>query len=242
MATSAAYRIRHHGVAYEVEAPLPGRPRAARLLADGVEVDEQQAGYLERATLTHGETRIDVGWDVRNRVRRCDLVEHLDGSPLPVPREERTPLEPPPGTRAARIARFKREHPRAYAARHVAVAAAEVLAALLGLRLLLGHLLPRLDLPSIDIPTFDLPSLPLPRLPQLDLPELPVPDLPDLALPGWISAILASLKWWTPLVVAAVVAAREVKRRRAKEQARAEREAAYSSRSDADNERRGTDG
>ncbi|NHC45584.1 hypothetical protein, partial [Motilibacter aurantiacus] len=168
MATETAYRIRHRGVAYEVEAPVPGRARTARLLADGIEVDEQQAGYLEHARLTHGGTRIDVGWDLRNRVHRCDLVEMLAEAALPAAREERTPLDPPDGTRAARLARFKREHPRVYAARHVVAALAEVAAALLGLRLLLSHLLPHLDLPRLrlpfDLPTFDLPSLPLPRV------------------------------------------------------------------------------
>ena len=220
-----------------MEAPVEGRPRTARLRADGVQVDERQAGYLEPAVLTHEGTRVEVRWDVRNHVRRCDLLEKVDAGPLPVAREERTPFDPPPGTRAARLARFKREHARLYAARHVALAAAQIAAALLGLRLLLGTLLPRLDLPSID-----LPRLPRLHLPRPDLPGLPLPGLPTVTPPDWLLAIMHSLKWWTPVVVATAVAVREVKRRRAKEQARAEREAAYLTRRPDENDERGTDG
>ena len=70
------------------------------------------------------------------------------------------------------LVRLRKEHPRVYAARHVILALAQVLAAVLGLRLLL----PRLDLSFL--PRIDLPRVDLPALPRLDLPRIPWPDLP----------------------------------------------------------------
>jgi hypothetical protein len=51
---------------------------------------------------------------------------------------EPTPLEP--GTRAPRHARFEREHPRLYAARHVIMGVLQVAAVLIGLFVLLRFL------------------------------------------------------------------------------------------------------
>ena len=49
-----------------------------------------------------------------------------------------------------------------------------------------------------------------------DLPDIPWPDLdlPDWSLPGWLAAVLASKKYWFPILVAIGVAVAEVRRRR----------------------------
>ena len=65
------------------------------------------------------------------------------------------------------------------------------------------------------LPDWHLPRIPRPDLPDI-LPDLPWPDLdlPDLSLPGWLAALLASKKYWFPILVAIAVAAAEVRRRR----------------------------
>jgi len=129
-------------------------------------------------------------------------------------RSERFPFEPAPGTLAAWVQRLQREHPRLWAARHVVLATGRVLAGLLGLvvlvqvllRQVLGWLadrLPDVDLPSIPFPDVDLPSIPWPDV-----------DLPDVSLPGWLLVLLGTAKFWVPILVAVVLAVREVRRRK----------------------------
>ena len=132
-------------------------------------------------------------------------------------------FEPPAGSRAARVLAFGRRHPRLYASRHVAGAVAKVLLGLLGVTVLLRSLLrpavewvrervPDVDLPLVPWP--ELPRIPWPDIPWPDLPEIPWPDLPDLHAPAWLLAVLATAKFWGPLLVALAVAVREVRRRR----------------------------
>jgi hypothetical protein len=101
-------------------------------------------------------------------------------------------FEPPQGTRAHRRWAWERRHPRLHAARHVAVAAAQVIAGVVGLGLLLAM---------------------LPRIPWPDLPAIPWPDLPDVTVPAWLRAVLESRKYWWPVLVAIAVAVLEVRRR-----------------------------
>jgi hypothetical protein len=121
------------------------------------------------------------------------------------PRPEVLPFEPPPGSRAHRVWQWQQVHPRTWAARHVVVASAQVLAGLLAVGLVVD-LLPSFDLPSWDFP--DLPAIPLPHLP------LPQVGLPHWSLPGWARAVLETKKYWFPVVVGVVVAVHEVRRRR----------------------------
>ena len=60
-----------------------------------------------------------------------------------------------------------------------------------------------------------LPDWDLPRIPRPDLPDIPWPDidLPELSLPGWLAALLATKKYWFPILVAVAVAVAEVRRR-----------------------------
>jgi hypothetical protein len=135
---------------------------------------------------------------------------------LTAPGGSEVELEPEPGSAAARRARFAREHPGLYAARHAAKGVGKALGPLIGIGLLLG-LLPRLSLPLPDLPRIPLPDLPSLPLPALDLPNLP--DLPDLSVPAWLAALLATAKIWGPILVGIVLAVREYRRRRRREPA-----------------------
>jgi hypothetical protein len=142
----------------------------------------------------------------------------VEALPKPLARfatAERHEFAPPPGSLAARLEAFRRDHPRLWASRHVALGAGKVVVALLGvaalLRLLvepvmtwLGAVLRGL-LPAIDIPW-----------PDIDLPAIPWPDidLPDLRPPGWLLVVLATAKFWVPILVGIGLAVVEVRRRR----------------------------
>lgn len=157
-----------------------------------------------------------------DRIAPVDEVARAAAAELPaalakvatLSRAERIPFEPAPGTLAARLQRLQREHPRLWAARHVVLATARVLAGLLGvlvflqvvLRQVLGWLtdhLPDVDLPDIPWPDIDLPSIPWPDI-----------DLPDVSLPGWLLVLVGTAKFWVPILVAVVLAVREVRRRK----------------------------
>ncbi|REE96928.1 hypothetical protein [Thermomonospora umbrina] len=139
---------------------------------------------------------------------------------------EKHPFEPPPGTLGARLLTFQRRHPKLYASRHVVLATAQVLLGLLGVAVFFTLVLGRVvewaaeRLPDVSLPEVDLPSIPWPDLPLPDPPDLP--DLPDVALPGWIAAVLATAKFWVPILIAIGVAVEEVRKRRKRERARAE--------------------
>lgn len=135
----------------------------------------------------------------------------------------RVPLDPPPGTRAARLAAFQHAHPRVYASRHVVSAAGQVLLVVLGVGVLVRGLLPSIDwawLPEVDTSW----------LPDVDLSW--IPDrlgwlwslLPDISMPGWWNTLIGSTKYWLPILIAIGVAANEVERRRKARQAKSERD------------------
>ena len=129
---------------------------------------------------------------------------------------ERHPFAPAPGTLAARLQALEDRHPRLWASRHVVLGVLKVVAGLLGLAVLLqalvrpvlrwlASLVPDVDLP---LPDLDLPSIPWP---DVDLPDL---HLPDLAVPGWLAAVLATAKFWGPVLVGIGLAVAEVRRKR----------------------------
>jgi hypothetical protein len=134
---------------------------------------------------------------------------------------ERHPFDPVPGTPAARLRAFEERHPRLWASRHVVAGVARVLVGLLGLAVLLQALVrPLLRWLAGLVPDVDLPRLPLP---DLDLPSIPWPDvdLPDLTVPGWLAAVLATAKFWGPVLVGIGVAVVEVRRKRRRDAGRA---------------------
>lgn len=130
---------------------------------------------------------------------------------VPGRRPERIDFEPPTGTSAHRRFLWAGRHPRLHAARHVAVAVGQVVAGLLMARIALGFVL---DLNWGWLPDWQLPRLPRPDLPDISWPDI---DLPDLSLPGWLAAILATKRYWFPILVAIAVAVAEVRRRRRRE-------------------------
>ena len=131
------------------------------------------------------------------------------GAFLDLATAQRHPFDPPPGSVAARLRAFQERHPRLWAARHVALGVAKVLGSLLGVAVLVQALVaPLLRWLSGLLPAVDLPDLPLP---DIDVPW-PDPELPDLTLPGWVAAVLATAKFWVPVLVRMVLAAREARR------------------------------
>jgi hypothetical protein len=190
-----AFCTHHRGQRIEVVPDSLWERDRIRLVVDGETVDETKA---------HGpKTRLSgAGFEIRavtplwgGSVTRAELVPQDGGDPVV--------LEPEPGTRAARRARFEREHPRVYAARHVVKGAAQVALALIGLTFLLS-LIPDINI-HIDLPEIDLPDLPWPHI-----------DLPQIEIPGWLREVLQSKKYWLPVVVGIVVANAELNRRRNK--------------------------
>ncbi|WP_207934835.1 hypothetical protein, partial [Actinomadura sp. KC06] len=124
-------------------------------------------------------------------------------------RPERIAFGPAEGTRAARREALARAHPVLYASRHVVAAAGRVVFPLLGLGVLVRVLLGWIPRPDVPFPDVDAPSIPWPDVPWPDLP-----DLPDVSAPPWLAVILASAKFWAPILIAVVVAAREARRRK----------------------------
>lgn len=165
------------------------------LTIDGEEVAEGRSAG-RRVTVGHDdvEVRVHLAWHGLAIVRA--ELQRQGAPPLP--------LEPEPGSLAARRERFAREHPALFAAQHVVVGIGKVVLPLVGIGLLVGLLAeipwPAVDLPSIPAPSIDLPSIPLP---SIDLPEIP----------GWIQAVVESSKYWGPIVAGVWLAIREYRRR-----------------------------
>lgn len=198
------WTIRHDGTVYDIVAG--DDKRASRLLADGDEVDTQTAGYWESSTLTHDETTIKVSWGPRNQITDAVLIG---------PGDTRTPLTPPPGSRAAAREAFQREHPTLYVLRRTAVAGVEIVIGILGVGALLGVFLGSL------LPRLDLSWIPTPSAPDwfryLDigywLGRLGL-SWPDIDIPDWIQAALEHKKYWLPVLIALLVALGELERRK----------------------------
>ena len=130
----AAFSTHHQGQRIEVVPDSLWERDRIRLLVDGEPVDETKAhGPKTRLKGEDFEIRaVTPLWG--GSVTRAELVPIDGGEPIA--------LEPEPGTRAAKRARFEREHPNLYAARHVVKGAAQVALALVGLTFLLS-LIPR---------------------------------------------------------------------------------------------------
>jgi hypothetical protein len=193
------FTTQHRGQQVEVVPDSLWERDRIRLLVDGLEIAETKANGPK--TVLAGD-----GFEIRavmpiwgGSVIRAELVPADGGVPVR--------LEPEPGTRAARRARFEREHPRLYAYRHVVKGAGQVALAIIGLTFLL-RLLPAIPWPDIDLPAIPLPSI--------DLPDIPWPqiDLPDIAVPGWIKAIAQSKQYWLPIVIGLFLANAELERRK----------------------------
>jgi hypothetical protein len=194
--TPASFTTEHRGRRVEVIPDSLWERDRIRLLVDGEEVAETKANGPK--TVLAGD-----GFEIRavtpiwgGSVIRAELVPADGGAPVA--------LEPEPGTRAARRAKFEREHPRLYAARHVVKGAGQVALAIIGLSFLM-RLLPAIPWPDIDLPSIPLPDIPWPSI-----------DLPELEVPAWIKAIARTKMYWLPIVIGIVLALGELERRRRK--------------------------
>lgn len=201
---SGLFTLDHDGTHYELEVEPTGLlGNTARLFADG----EQAAGVnkdLEPLKLETDQLKITVTCDLFHRVKKLVTVTKEGDEPLY--------FSPPEGSLMAKLERLEREKPVLYASRHVGLAAGKLVAGLLGIGAIFKLLLPRIPWPDIDLPDV--------RLPKIDLPDVPWPDLdipwPDLELPAWMKAVLATAKWWGPIVAAIFVALHEVDKNRKK--------------------------
>lgn len=216
-AMPARYTLDHAGSRLEVEVVAARLTNTARLFVDGQQVDEQQASLGDRTYLRWQQRAVLVQWGWwSGQVARCVLFEEHESRP----EREGIPFTPPPGTRAARLARFRREHPALYAARHIAIAVLQVALPLLGIGALITGLLPDLDwswLPDIRVFLRSLRA-------QIGawLPDIGLPFDPRQWLRPWIlwvvkSPVFAWGKWLLPVVIASFVAIEEFQRHQRKQ-------------------------
>ena len=221
MADTAQERwvLEHDGHRLEVEGPRSRATRRLRLFVDGEEVAEREVAGRKTTRITHEDTTVRAEWD---RLGNLAVVALLPGGIKDlVTGGGEIWFTPPPGSRAERRERFARRHPRLFAARHVAAAVAKVLLPLLGLAGLIRIPRPDIDLPALDLPDLDPPRLRRPRIPW---PDIDLSWLPDLALPGWVQAIVRSAKYWGPVLAAVVIAFREYERRKKQRERQQERQ------------------
>ena len=209
------YTLDHAGHRFEVEIAAAGLTNTARLLIDGQLVEEQQASIGDRTRMRWQQWTVLIQWGWwSGQVARCVLLEVHEAQPQP--EKHGLPLTPPPGSRAARLAQFQREHPALYAARHVALAVLQVALPLLGIGALILGLLPDLDwswLPDVGAFLRSLRAQIFGWLPDIDLPFL---DLRQ-SIRSWIvwivkSPVFAWGKWLLPVVIAVFVAIEEFQR------------------------------
>lgn len=238
-AAAGRWALEHDGRLLEAETSRAGRRRVVRLYADG-EPAGDAAGF-NAVTVPFGDAAVRAVFDlvglVDGQAARCELVrrdrdgeEEADGPEGDAPGgdwEESdgggdgggdgeggragVPFTPPEGSRAARREELARAHPVLYASRHIVPAAGKVLFPLLGLGVLVRMLVEMVPWPDVDLPEVSLPDVDPPDLPDVPWPDV---DLPDVSAPWWLQAIVASAKFWGPLLVAVGVAAREVSRRK----------------------------
>lgn len=191
------FSVQYEGRSIEVVPDAITERDRVRLLVDGETVAETKA---------NGKRTVLAGEDFEVRAVMPFWGGSVTSASLVPAGEEdvRIELEPEPGTRAARRAGFARRHPELYAARHVLQGAAQVAAAIIGFTFLL-RLIPAIPWPSVD----------LPDLPSIDLPDIPLPNIQiDIAMPGWVEAVLDSKPYWVPILVGFVLAMRELDRRK----------------------------
>ena len=222
-------RLQWRGGTLEVRAGRAGPRTTATLLLDDAQVaegrgvgrvllplpaaEEPSAAVLVLAPLP-GVVARTVLLVPRPREAGAAPADDAGARVLDLATAEGHPFDPEPGTLAARLRTVEERHPRLWASRHVVAAVVRVGAGLLGLLVLLQAVVrPVLRWLAGLVPDVDLPDLPLP---DLDPPSIPWPDLdlPDLALLGWLAAVLATAEVWGPLLVGVCVAVAEVRRRR----------------------------
>ncbi|WP_181312944.1 hypothetical protein [Nocardioides campestrisoli] len=221
--TPERWLLTHDGVDHAVELVDVGISRRITWSVDGEEVASEKTSD-ETVTLIggdHGVVKVKLPTFIgpARRVTWWGDEPGLPAAGAALLNRGGTDFDPEPGSKAAEREAWIRAHPRRYAAQRTAAAVAKV-----GGPLLLIWLLGRFALPAIPWPDWDLPSIPWPDW-SIPWPTIPWPDWsipwPDINLPrfevtvpGWIRTILDASAYVVPVLVAAVFAQREVKRRR----------------------------
>lgn len=196
----------------------------ARLLIGGDEAAAGDTDAIGDVKLSGDGTHVKVSFWWKGRVTAVDLIDRDDTESDADPfaglrRAMRVPFVPPPGTRAARVHAWREQHPRLWAARHVAIQVGSILVAVLGISALLNGLLGRL-LPAIDwswVPEIRLPQW-LEYLNPFHWIGKVIPDrdwfgwVPDIQIPemGW-------LKYVVILLVALATGWAELRKRKERE-------------------------
>lgn len=213
---STRYRLDRDGRRFEVETASAGLSTTGSLFVDGAQVDEQKSKN-QKIVLEGGGLTVVVRLNWLDQVAQILAVPQ--GTDPKRADTEGIAFDPPPGSRAAKMHKLKREHPHVYAARHVVLAVLQVLIGAIWIGALLSGLLPRIDLPAIPLP--DLPAIPWPDLPDIPWPAIPLPDIdvPNLPFLAQLRELWSSLNWLVPIVIAVLVASNEVSKRRKREQA-----------------------
>lgn len=131
-------------------------------------------------------------------------------------------LVPEPGSAAAERDAKILAHPRRYALVRTVTAVATVLVPVVLLWLLsqVDVPWPGWDLPRVPWPDVPWPSVPWPEIPwpSIPWPSIPWPGLPSA--PAWLEPVLEASRYVWPVLLAAVVARSEVRRRRAQAERR----------------------
>ncbi len=182
--------IEDDGRRIEVEREESGISQLLRLVVDGERVAECTTSD-RKAQLAGDAVAVEVRLKLLGTIRDAAILD-ADGRTALL-------LDPPAGTRAARLAELQRERPVLFAARHVVVAVGSVVIPLLGIGALFTLALPNLDLPDM--------SLPLPHI------GLPLPHV-DLDPPEWLKSVAKVAKFAGPVLIAIAIAANEVERQK----------------------------
>ncbi len=193
------------GRRYELRVSDAGLRNRVELRRDGELIAEQRGDERINLEAETGE-RLQVRLTLFGRVRRATL--YVDGVGLDMDAE--------PGTRAARRQAWERAHPRLAAARHVAEGVGSVLIAVLGIGALLGAFLEDILAPVEALIDKLVGWIPWPRidLPSISLPSIDLPDLPSITPPDWLTAILDTTPYWSPIAVGIAIAIWEFRRQK----------------------------
>lgn len=202
---------------HTVEITDLGWRRQVAWLRDGDEVVTRRSDD-KRIVLNggpHGSVRVNLPQFI-GPARRVSLFQNAKSAYTGL---GGTDFAPEAGSRAAEREAWIRAHPRQYAIRRTAAAAAGVL-----IPILLAALLMRIPWPGL--PNLPRPDIPWPdwRLPQIPWPDIPWPDwrLPDWDMPEWVGTLLDRLKYVWPVLLAVFWSWREVRRRREQDRRKAE--------------------
>ena len=221
MSPPVRYTLDRDGKRFEAETEPSGMSAIARLFVDGVQVDERKS-VDQKVQLEGGGLTVVVKLNWLDQVK--EILAVPSGTDPKRADGEGIAFAPPARSRAARLEKLNREHPALYAARHVVIAALQVLIGVLGIGALLRGLLPRIDLPDIPLPV--LPDIPWPDLPVIPWPNIPLPniDVPDVPFLDQVKDLWSAVSWLVPIVIAAVIAWNEIDKRRKRDRAEAARQ------------------